>query len=212
MQAIKEKTKEVFNPLIPRAPAAYNAPVAAPMPASTTYTTTKAAPAPTFSSFGGTSSFSTVNGRSNYIDLTLSNHRATENDYDPFSFVDPAKAQADLKALFEGVIDDDDEIPRTRSRRKKKEAEIEDLADKLKAMDVQEEEKFEVEEEEDDGTVEGIKVKLLPHQTEGFDWLMAKELGTSKKKGKAPKGGILAGMLPTCCFHYSILISKTTWV
>jgi SNF2 family DNA or RNA helicase len=192
MHAIKEKTKEFFNPLIPRAPAAYNAPVPAPMPTANTYATTKAAPAPTFSSFGGTSGFSTINDRSNYVDLTLSNYRATENDYDPFSFIDPAKAQEDLKALFEGVIDDDEDIPRTRSRKKKNDADIESLVNKLKSLDVEQKEKLEVEEDEDDGTVEGIKVKLLPHQVEGFDWLMAKELGTSKKKGKAPKGGILA--------------------
>ncbi|CAG8951176.1 hypothetical protein HYFRA_00007922 [Hymenoscyphus fraxineus] len=197
-QAIKDATKDaVRNAMhyahVPRAPGAYNAPVAAPPPSATMYTTTQAAPKPSFSSFGGTSGFSSANYGNNYVDLTLSNHRATEDDYDPFSFVDPAKAQADLKALFEGVMEDDDDKPRTRLRKKKKAAEVDSLTAKLKGLDVEdEEERLEVEEEEDDGTVEGIKVKLLPHQTEGLDWLIARELGRSKKKGKAPKGGILA--------------------
>lgn len=43
----------------------------------------------------------------------------------------------------------------------------------------------------DDGTIEGIKVKLLPHQVEGVKWMRGRELGPVKS-GKVPKGGILA--------------------
>lgn len=43
----------------------------------------------------------------------------------------------------------------------------------------------------DDGTVEGINVKLLPHQVEGVKWMKGRELGPVKR-GKVPKGGILA--------------------
>ncbi|KAI3398239.1 hypothetical protein diail_9716 [Diaporthe ilicicola] len=43
----------------------------------------------------------------------------------------------------------------------------------------------------EDGTLEGIKVKLLPHQVEGVKWMKGRELGPVKR-GKVPKGGILA--------------------
>lgn len=43
----------------------------------------------------------------------------------------------------------------------------------------------------EDGTVEGIMVKLLPHQVEGIKWMKGRELGPVKR-GKVPKGGILA--------------------
>jgi SNF2 family DNA or RNA helicase len=43
----------------------------------------------------------------------------------------------------------------------------------------------------EDGSVEGIKVKLLPHQVEGVKWMRSREVGPIKK-GKLPKGGILA--------------------
>lgn len=91
-------------------------------------------------------------------------------------------------------MEDEDDEPRTRSRRKRKEAEIDSLAAKLGGLNV-EEEKFDVasdEDEEDDGTVEGIKVKLLPHQVEGLEWMRGRELGTGKKGSRVPKGGILA--------------------
>jgi SNF2 family DNA or RNA helicase len=131
----------------------------------------------------------------NYIDLTLNNYRDAVAD--PYTFVDPAKAQEDLKALLEGVIEDDeeDDAPRTRSRKKKQVTEANSLLDKLKGLSV-DEEKMAVtsddeDEDEDDGTVVGIKVKLLPHQVEGLEWMRGRELGTGKK-GKVPKGGILA--------------------
>ena len=134
------------------------------------------------------------NPNNNYVDLTLNNYRDAVAD--PYTFVDPAKAQEDLKALLEGVIEDEeDDVPRTRSRKKKHVAEATSLLDKLKGLSV-DQEKIAVtsddeDEDEDDGTVEGIKVKLLPHQVEGLEWMRGRELGTGKK-GKVPKGGILA--------------------
>jgi SNF2 family DNA or RNA helicase len=142
---------------------------------------------------GGTyGGFKSINSN-NYVDLTMNNYRETYIPPDPYTFVDPAKAQEELKALLEGVIEDEDDVPRTRSRKKRKEVEANSSMDKLNGLSV-DEEKFDVaseDENEDDGTVEGIKVKLLPHQVEGVEWMQGRELGTAKK-GRVPKGGILA--------------------
>lgn len=86
---------------------------------------------------------------------------ATELAYmDAPAYTDPARASADLKALLEGGMEDEEE-------------------DKDKKETVE------------DGSVEGIKVKLLPHQVEGVKWMRSREVGPIKK-GKLPKGGILA--------------------
>lgn len=138
-----------------------------------------------------------MNSGSNYIDITKDDYRArVAPPPEPYTFVDPAKAQEDLKALLEGVIEDEEEVPRTRSRKKKQEeAEAHGLLDKLKGLTIAEEKlavtSDDEDEDEDDGTVDGIKVKLLPHQVEGLEWMTGRELGTSKK-GRVPKGGILA--------------------
>ncbi|KAH8684888.1 SNF2 family N-terminal domain-containing protein [Tricladium varicosporioides] len=204
LQTIKQTTRKAVDPLLPKAPSAYQeqnryavpapntAAVRAPIPGVSSYTTTQATPAPLFGSSGATyGGFSSINTGSNYIDLTRNDYRPIMADPDPFTWVDPAKAQEDLKALLEGVMEDEDDMPRTRSRRKKDaDADTFALAAQLESLTVGEELEVE-EEEEDDGTVEGIKVKLLPHQTEGLEWMIGRELGTSKK-GKVPKGGILA--------------------
>ncbi|KZL74510.1 SNF2 family helicase [Colletotrichum tofieldiae] len=78
-------------------------------------------------------------------------------------YTDPAKASADLKALLEGGMESDDEEAQNK----------------------------EAEEAVNDGTMEGLKVKLLPHQVEGVEWMRGRELGPVKR-GKVPKGGILA--------------------
>jgi SNF2 family DNA or RNA helicase len=69
------------------------------------------------------------------------------------------------------------------------------LEDKLKAIHVKEEttseNTAEGEEDEDDGTVEGLAVKLLPHQVEGVAWMIEKEIGKKRKNGVRPRGGIL---------------------
>ena len=138
-----------------------------------------------------------MNSGSNHIDLTKADYRArVAPPPEPYTFVDPAKAQEDLKALLEGVIEDEEEVPRTRSRKKKQEeAEALGFLDKLGGLTIAEEKlavtSDDEDEDEDDGTVDGIKVKLLPHQVEGLEWMTGRELGTSKK-GRVPKGGILA--------------------
>ncbi|CZR51961.1 related to RIS1-similarity to RAD5 protein [Phialocephala subalpina] len=207
LQAMKDATRKIVQPLLPRAPAEYSQPVRAPAPQVPKYATTAAAAPQTFGSMGSTyGGFQTVNDSSsykgyNYVDLTANGYRDPVSN--PYTFLDPAKAQEDLKALLEGVIGDDDDVPRTRLRKKKKEAEADDLAKKFKKFSVddddeEEEEKLAVasddeeEEEEDDGTVEGVKVKLLPHQVEGLEWMTGRELGTGKKGAQVPKGGILA--------------------
>ncbi|ORY62654.1 SNF2 family N-terminal domain-containing protein [Pseudomassariella vexata] len=74
-------------------------------------------------------------------------------------YVDPKKAAADLKALIEGSVEDEE--------------------DKLSDDGV------------DRSKIPGLKVSLLRHQIEGVEWMKGRELGPVKK-GKVPKGGILA--------------------
>ncbi|KAF7861922.1 hypothetical protein EAF04_007803 [Stromatinia cepivora] len=196
LQAAKDAARKIIDPFMPRAPAEYNKPaVRAPVPGSSSYATTHPAPPPTFGSLpnsnGGFQSINTYTSN-NYVDLTTSKPNYNETHI----YVDPAKAQEDLKALLEGVIEDEEDTkPRTRSRRKKKDVEVDDLMAQMNGLNVESDEKLEVasedEEEEDDGTVEGINVKLLPHQVEGLEWMIGREIGTGKK-GMVPKGGILA--------------------
>ncbi|KAI1208268.1 SNF2 family N-terminal domain-containing protein [Annulohypoxylon truncatum] len=58
---------------------------------------------------------------------------------------------------------------------------------------IQDEEDKEVKEEdgEDKSHIEGLSVPLLRHQVEGVEWMKGRELGPVKK-GKVPKGGLLA--------------------
>lgn len=93
--------------------------------------------------------------------------QSTAAHNDPTFYTDPAKAEADLKALLEGGMEDDSEA-------EEEEAEADSKRGGL-----------------EDGTVEGVKVKLLPHQVEGLKWMKGRELGPVKR-GKVPKGGILA--------------------
>ena len=125
-----------------------------------------------------------------YIDLTMNNYHDQPAAY---AFIDPVKAQEDLKALLEGVIEDEEDAPRTRTRKKKQDADANRLVEKLNDLSIEQENMAVTsdDEDEDDGTVEGIKVKLLPHQVEGVEWMRGRELGTGKK-GRVPKGGILA--------------------
>lgn len=220
-----------------RFPASRNnttAPVPMPMPvpisrpSAPSYTTTRAAPATSYGSFGNKYEGSFASGfkpavnkaavNANYmphlqapgayknpknmidltketIDVTSNNYRYQPQPATGYGFVDPKKASEDLKALLEGAIEDDDDKPRTRSRKKKKDAAIEgglsSMFNSLKVTGPEPEAVVEESEDEDDGTVEGIKVKLLPHQVEGLSWMTARELGNGKK-GTVPKGGILA--------------------
>ncbi|KAM0439970.1 hypothetical protein ACHAPT_001070 [Fusarium lateritium] len=90
---------------------------------------------------------------------------------DEVFYTDPAKASADLKALLEGGMDEGEE----------EEGESQGDGEK----------KPEEAKEAKDGSVDGLKVKLLPHQVEGVEWMRGRELGPVKR-GRVPKGGILA--------------------
>lgn len=129
-----------------------------------------------------------------FVDLTRKSGEDQDEDVGSYTYLDAAKANANIKALLEGAFDDEeDHKPRTRSRKKKVEAgDIDDLASKLKGANLNEQEEEEEEEEIDDGTREGLTVKLLPHQIDGVEWMIAKETGSKRTKGKLPKGGILA--------------------
>ena len=124
---------------------------------------------------------------------------------DPFQYLDTEKAHKNIKALLEGALEDDEDVPRTRRRKRIKEglqeaeaksnkAEIEQSAGKEGDTDTPEADggEEEEEEEEDDGTVEGLKVKLLPHQIDGVAWMRDREVTLKKRKGALPKGGLLA--------------------
>lgn len=119
---------------------------------------------------------------------------------DMHAYVDAGQASENIKALLEGAFDEDEKIPRLRVRKRKKQEASDtsgSLADRLHALTVKDdkassEPEPENDQEEDDGTVEGLKIKLLPHQVDGVAWMMEKETGNHNKRAKLPKGGILA--------------------
>ena len=160
---------------------------------------------------------------SNHIDLTKTDgfdpDPALRDDRfgaaDPYLYVDAEKAAENIKALLEGTFDDEDEKPRTRGKTKKAAKSADELTDKLKSLAVNgdenkenaggplesHQEEDEDDEDGDDGTVEGLEVKLLPHQVEGVEWMREKEIGTKKKNGVLPKGGILADDMGLVCLE-----------
>lgn len=119
---------------------------------------------------------------------------------DPYTYLDSAKANENIKALLEGAFEDEEDKPRTRRRKKQQDSRLEELSEKMNNMTVTNDDKTDKDDEpaeedadeEDDGTVPGLKVKLLPHQIEGVSWMCDKETGTKKTRGVLPKGGILA--------------------
>ncbi len=119
---------------------------------------------------------------------------------DPYNYIEAGKATENIKALLEGAFEDEEDKPRTRGRKMKVEAAVAGLADNVKELRLKSDEKVNEKEEADDedegdvddGTVEGLKVKLLPHQVDGVEWMRDKEIGVKKKNGILPKGGILA--------------------
>lgn len=100
-------------------------------------------------------------------------------------YTDPAKASADLKALLEGGMDDDDDEEGV------EESEAATATATAGDSQVPKETKKETKKDAKDGSVDGLKVKLLPHQVEGVEWMRGRELGPVKR-GRVPKGGILA--------------------
>lgn len=177
-----------------------------PRPVNLPTWTTYSAPPPSFSSAGGgLGGFTSINPyqkQSHYVDLTTTrdafNPDAALFDgrfgaADLYTYVDVAKATENIKALLEGAFEDDDDKPRTRARKKKEEVETAGLTEKLQSLSVAPEDQGQEEDgDEDDGTVEGLNVKLLPHQVDGVEWMKEKEVGTQKKNGVLPRGGILA--------------------
>nr|POF17908.1 putative atp-dependent helicase c17a2.12 [Quercus suber] len=184
-------------------------------PTNTPRATIHPPPRPTFSSIGPHTTFERFQPPRPVIDLTNNDDDADEFDVDaairesgssfgavdPYMYIDPGRASENLKNLLEGAFDDaDDKLQMRLRKRAKRAAEAGDqqqaksLADKLASLKVEAEERLQPEDEdqEDDGTVEGLVVKLLPHQVEGVSWMINKEIGMQKKRGMTPKGGILA--------------------
>ncbi|ATY66647.1 SNF2 family helicase ATPase [Cordyceps militaris] len=98
-------------------------------------------------------------------------------------YTDPAKASADLKALLEGGVDDEVE----------EEEQSEPVATAITSDEkTTEKPKRQVKQRiSKDGRINGLKVRLLPHQVEGVEWMVGRELGPVKR-GTVPKGGLLA--------------------
>ena len=214
LQQVKDfahKVVEPFRPHHPTQPRPTSADpdvVEIPRPANASSWNAFSRPPPTYSSFNPPGGFAAVTSyQKPVIDLTQPqvSYRdpALFDDrfgaIDPYSYIDAAKANENIKELLEGAFEDEEDKPRTRSRKKQVEAAVADLSDKLKGLGVKGESDKEAnddqdhdDEDEDDGTVEGLKVKLLPHQVDGVHWMTDKEIGTKKKNGILPKGGILA--------------------
>jgi SNF2 family DNA or RNA helicase len=223
--------KQSFDPFKPVVPSTYTSQqpksfsrtyddvVGITRPSQFTWNTKQAAP-PVFSSkpSGPVKMSNASKTLQNFIDLTKADDAPPSTSFgqpsyqreefgNAYSYIDSAKAQENIKALLEGAFEDEEDKPRTRARKKKVEADINDLAAKLQQVSVgsndekkkpeeaepEDGEEEEGEEEEvDDGSREGLKVKLLPHQIEGVEWMCEKENGQKKTRGVLPKGGILA--------------------
>ncbi|KAI1502132.1 SNF2 family N-terminal domain-containing protein [Biscogniauxia marginata] len=124
-------------------------------PLQPTYKDKKPAPAPMFNTMSGA-----IGSASNPISVSDGPPVSIYSQPGVFSeYVSPKKAAADIKALLEGSLEDDED-------------KIEDTG-------------------EDKSLVEGLKVRLLPHQVEGVEWMKFRELGPVKQ-GKVPRGGLLA--------------------
>ena len=59
----------------------------------------------------------------------------------------------------------------------------------------------------EEGSIDSLSVRLLPHQLDGLAWMLEKELGKKKKNGALPLGGILADDVQNFPFYlfFSIL-------
>ena len=181
-------------------------------------------PPPVFSS-RPTTGFATVNQYttpSNVVDLTTEPALLDDRFGAPglYDYIDAGKATENIKALLEGAFEDEEDKPRTRRRKKKAEAAMENLTDKLQELKVKAEggkdgeskSDDEEEDEEDDGKVEGLKVRLLPHQVDGVEWMRDKETGKKKTRGVLPKGGILADDVGLMQLHLRWRLTWHRWV
>ncbi|GAO15010.1 hypothetical protein UVI_02027650 [Ustilaginoidea virens] len=109
-------------------------------------------------------------------------------------YTDPAKANDDLKALLEGGMDENDQDEHDGPDPATHDA----AADQVREPPSTTENaapKTGIPDKEriigKDGSIQGLKVRLLPHQVEGVEWMRGRELGPVKR-GKVPKGGLLA--------------------
>lgn len=238
LQNPDEPVRGFVNPFQPRKPV-YQRPapgvVEIPRPANHPTWAAHRPAQPVFSSIApNTIGFSAVNSKDkigNFVDLTTSLNQFKQDNVfydegfaapDPYTYIDTEKATENIKALLEGAFEDEEDKPRTRGRKKKIEATVLELTDKLKVLDVENEHKRpdknedenagDEEDEEDDGTVEGLKVKLLPHQVDGVEWMTEKEIGARKKNGVLPKGGILADDVSISREYGSIINNDCRWV
>lgn len=212
------KSFQEMNPLHPMKPTAYNTHKPRPIdltendddvveimrPTNTTWTSRPAPPQMFSSKAPAAKKSSAPSTLQKFMDLTMDVDMGLQREefgaMDTYSFVDAGKASENIKALLEGAFEDEEDKPRTRARKKKLvDQQIDDLAAKMGAVNVDDNKKDgskheadEDEDEEDDGYVEGLNVKLLPHQIDGVAWMKDKETGLKKTRGVHPKGGILA--------------------
>ncbi|KAL8742583.1 MAG: hypothetical protein Q9190_004953 [Brigantiaea leucoxantha] len=117
---------------------------------------------------------------------------------DPYTYMQASHATENIKALLEGAFEEEEDKPRTRNLKKRAEVAVTSVTNKLQGIDISPKARIDKvseedeNEDDDDGTVEGLTIKLLPHQVDGVDWMKDKETGAKKVKGVLPKGGILA--------------------
>ncbi|POR32878.1 Putative ATP-dependent helicase [Tolypocladium paradoxum] len=128
--------------------------------------------------------------RSPPMPMYNSNAPATTQSHDvgEVFYTDPSKASADLKALLEGGIDEDEEAESDEQPKAAEEKNDNSIGSETKEQKPERKIRFQVGK---DGAVDGLEVKLLPHQVEGVNWMRGRELGPVKR-GKVPKGGLLA--------------------
>ncbi|SZE99832.1 unnamed protein product [Blumeria hordei] len=106
----------------------------------------------------------------------------------------PVAEPEDLKSLLQGALEDEEDQPDKKPWKRITRSKVDDATENLQNLEITEKIAVTTDDEEDenDGTIEGINVKLLPHQIEGLEWMISRELGTSRKKSRISKGGILA--------------------
>ncbi|KIW04349.1 uncharacterized protein PV09_04638 [Verruconis gallopava] len=179
--------------------------------------TTYATPAPFFNTINPNSHFVTridlTKGEDDEDDDKFDPDAVLRNQEfgapDPYRWVDSQKANEEIKALLEGAFDDEDDKPRLKDRKAKKKGPpvenngdaLKALSQKLESLGVKDEKDVrsvdqngadDESEDEEDGTLDGLEVKLLPHQVEGVAWMRDREISRKKIRGVIPRGGILA--------------------
>lgn len=112
-------------------------------------------------------------------------------------YTDPNKANADLKDLLEGGMDEEEEEEEEEEETKESQqppaadSPQEKISTPSSTVSEPKAKRVPRKRMNKNGSVEGLQVKLLPHQVEGVEWMRGRELGPVKK-GIVPKGGLLA--------------------